>query len=213
MPFDYSQTTDPRDYAALIPHGTIATVQMRIRPGSVGEDGMLKRTAKGDAEMLDCEFVIVDGDHAKRKFWDNFLLEGTTPDQQAMALTNRGRLKKILESARGIKSGDTSEQALAAYKADLKDFDNILFIAKIGVRKGEPKKDKDGKLTGGNWDDKNYLAAAIGPDHKEWHPVEQPPPFNGDGGAAAAASGPASAPASTSTDSTSAPITPPAWAR
>jgi len=202
MKFDYSQTSDPRDFGELIPHNTLASVLMRILPGGVGESGLLKRTAKGDAEALSCEFVVVDGPYAKRKFWDTFLLEGTTPGQQEMVLTNRGRLKNILESARGIKKGDTSEQALAKYKADLKDFDNIAFIAKIGLRKGESKNDGSGD----KWPDKNYLAAAIGPEHKEWHPVEQPPPFNG-GGAGAAATAPASAPAG------SAPITPPKWAQ
>ena len=201
MPFDYSQTADPRDFSEVIPHNTIASVLMRILAGNVGEDGLLKRSAKGDAEVLNCEFVVVDGPYAKRKFWDSLLLEGTTPGQQEMANTNRGRLKKILESARGIKPGDSSEQARAAYQAGLKDFDNIIFIAKIGVKKGEPKNDG----SGGSWPDKNYLAAAIGPDHKEWHPVEQPPPFNGGGAAAAAA--PAPAPAG------SAPINPPAWTR
>jgi hypothetical protein len=202
MPFDYSQTSDPRDFSELIPHNTLASVLMRLRPGGVGEGGLLKRTSKGDAEMLECEFVVVDGPYAKRKFWDTFILEGTTPGQQEMILTNRGRLKKILESSRGIRAGDTSEKALAAYKADLKDFDNIAFIAKIGLRKGEPKNDGSGD----KWPDKNYLAAAIGPDHKEWHPIEQPSPFNG-GGAGAAATPSASAPAG------SAPIAPPAWAR
>jgi hypothetical protein len=205
MPFDYSQTGDPRDFSALIPHGTIATVQMRIRPGGVGEDGLLKRTSKGDAEMLDCEFVVVDGEFAKRKFWDNLLLEGTTPGQQEMALTNRGRLKKILESARGIKKDDTSEQNLAKYQADLKDFNNIIFIARIGQKKGEPKNDG----TGESWSDKNYLMAAIGPDQKDWHPVEQPPPFNGGG----ATSAPTSTAPAGSTPAGSTPITPPQWAR
>jgi hypothetical protein len=201
MLFDYSQTSDPRDFSELIPHNSLASVLMRLRPGGVGEDGMLKRTAKGDAEMLDCEFVVVDGPFVKRKFWDAFILEGTTPGQQEMALTNRGRLKKILESARGIKPGDTSEKARAAYQASLKDFDNIVFIARIGVRKGESKNDGSGE----KWPDKNYLLSAVGPDHKDWHPVEQPPPFNG-GGAAAAATPSASAPAD------SAPVPPPAWA-
>jgi hypothetical protein len=205
MPFDYSQAADPRDFGEVIPHNTIATVQLRIRPGNVGEDGLLKRTAKGDAEVLECEFIVVDGPHAKRKFWDNFMLVGTTPGQQQMVEANHGRLKKILESARGIKSGDTSEKALAAYKADLKDFDSIVFIARIGVRKGEPKNDG----SGGSWPDKNHLAAAIGPDHKEWHPIEQPPPFNGGGAAAASTS---AAPAE-SAPAGSTPITPPAWAR
>ena len=194
MLFDYSQTSDPRDLSELIPHNTLASVLMRILPGGVGENGLLKRTAKGDAEALSCEFVVVDGPYAKRKFWDTFLLEGTTPGQQEMVLTNRGRLKNILES----KKGDTSEQALAKYKAGLKDFDNIVFIARTGVRKGELKNDGSGD----KWPDKNYLAAAIGPEHKDWHPCEQPPPFNGGGGAA-----PASAPAG------STPITPPKWAK
>jgi len=194
MLFDYSQTSDPRDLSELIPHNTLASVLMRILPGGVGENGLLKRTAKGDAEALICEFVVVDGPYAKRKFWDTFLLEGTTPGQQEMVLTNRGRLKNILES----KKGDTSEQALAKYKAGLKDFDNIVFIARTGLRKGEPKNDGSGD----KWPDKNYLAAAIGPEHKDWHPCEQPPPFNGGGGAA-----PASAPAG------STPITPPKWAK
>jgi hypothetical protein len=207
MTFDYSKTDDPREFGEVIPHGTPATVQMRIRPGGVGEGSLLKRTAKGDAEMLDCEFVVVDGPYVKRKFWDNFLLEGTTSGQQEMALINRGRLKKILESARGIKPGDTSDQARAAYQAELRDFDNIIFVAKISVEKGQPKNDGSGT----NWPDKNRLAAAIGPEHKEWHPVEQPPPFNGGGTGAGAAAPAAAQPAAAPTGSS--PITPPAWAR
>jgi hypothetical protein len=204
MPFDYSQTDDPRDFSELIPHGTIATVQLRIRPGNAGPGGIYKRTAKGDAEMIDGEFVVVDGPYAKRKFWDTFMLVGTTPGQQEMIKTNRGRLKKILESARGIRKGDTSEQARAAYQAEDKDFDNIIFIAKIGVRKGEPKNDGSGT----SWSDKNYLASAVGPDEKDWRPIEQPLPFNG-GGATTAAAAPASAPAGSSPG----PIPPPAWSR
>ena len=204
MPFDYSQTSTPRDFSELIPHNTLASVLMRLRAGGVGEDGLLKRTAKGDAEMLDGEFTVIDGPYAKRKFWDNFLLEGTTDGQKEMAKTNRGRLKKILESARGIKKDDTSEQNLAKYQASLKDFNNLVFIARIGVRKGgQPKNDGSGE----SWSDKNYLLAAITPDQKDWHPVEQPPPFNG-GGAGAAATPPAD-----TTPSGTTPITPPAWAR
>ena len=185
MPFDYSQAAEPRDFSELIPHNTIATTQMRIRPGNAGPDGLYKRTAKGDAEMLDCEFVVVDGEFVKRKFWDTFILEGTTDGQKEMARTNRGRLKKILESARGIKKDMPAEQARALYQASLKDFDNLVFVARIGMRKGEAKKDGSG-----NW-----------PDKKEWHPVEQPPPFNGGGG------GTQAAPAETAS-----PIVRPGWA-
>ena len=64
MPFDYSQAAEPRDFSELIPHNTIATTQMRIRPGNAGPDGLYKRTAKGDAEGLDCEFMVLDGPFA-----------------------------------------------------------------------------------------------------------------------------------------------------
>src|SRR5215510_2325231 len=204
MPFDYSQAPDPRNFSELIPHGTIATVQMRIRPGNVGEDGICKRTKAGDAEMLDCEFVVVDGPYAKRKFWDNFMLAGTTPGQQEMVQTNRGRLKKILESAYGIRPGDASERARKVYSASLKDFDNLIFIARIGVRKGGPKNDGSGE----SWSDKNVLLGAIGPEHKEWHPVEQPPPFDG-GGAGATATPSAAASTGAAPVAGSAPIPPP----
>jgi hypothetical protein len=205
MPFDYSKTADPKDFSQPIPDGTLATVLMRLRPGGVGEDGLLKRTASGEAEMLDCEFVIVDGEYAKRKFWDTLILEGATDGQKQMADTNRGRLKKILESARGIKKDMPAEQARALYQASLKDFDGLAFVARIGMRKGEPKKDGSG-----NWPDKNFLAAAISPDHRDWHPVEQeqPLPFNG-GGAAAS---PASTTATNAPPAGSAPIQPPKWA-
>src|SRR6516162_10351140 len=201
MPFDYSRTDDPKDFSQPIPDGTLATVQMRIRPGGVGEGNLLKRTASGEAEMLDCEFVVVDGEFVKKKFWDTFILEGTTDGQKQMADTNRGRLKKILESARGIKKDMPVEQVRALYQASLKDFDGLVFIARIGMRKGEPKKDGSG-----NWPDKNFLAAAISPDHRDWHPVTQAPPFNG-GGAAAASTPPAD-----SASVGAAPITPPVWA-
>ena len=65
MQYDYSDAPPPRG-PELIPLGTIATVVVHIRPGGVGEDGLLKRSSKGDCEMLDLEFVLVDGDYARR---------------------------------------------------------------------------------------------------------------------------------------------------
>ena len=69
MPYDYTDAPPPRDME-LIPHGTIATLVLHIRPGGVGEDGMLKRSKAGDAEMLDIEFIVADGPHKDRKFWE-----------------------------------------------------------------------------------------------------------------------------------------------
>jgi hypothetical protein len=144
MPYDYSTAPPPRD-SDLIPHGTIATVVIHIRPGGAGEDDLLKRSKNGDCEMLDIEYVVVDRSFARRKFWENQIIVGTTPGQKDMAETYRGTRKAILQSARGIKEGDQSPQARAAYMADLKDFDGLMFIAKIGVEKGKPKNDGSGE--------------------------------------------------------------------
>jgi hypothetical protein len=192
MGYDYSAAPPPRDLD-LIPAGTIASVQLRIRPGGVGEGNLLKRSKDGGCEMLDLEFVLVNGPHAKRKFWSNLVLAGTTSGHAQASDISRGLLRSILESARGIKPDDLSELARARRTADLKDFDDIIFMAKIGVEKGKPKNDGSGE----NYADKNVIVGVITPDKREWHPNDQVPPFNGGGnGAGATAVSPAAPPAS-----------------
>jgi hypothetical protein len=182
MPYDYSTAPPPRDLE-LIPVGTVASVQLRIRPGGAGEDGQLKRSKDGACEMLDCECVLVDGPYSRRKFWINLVLEGTTAGHAQAAEISRGILRGILESARGIRPDDMSDEARKRRIASLKDFDNIVFVARIGIEKGTPRNDGKGE----NYPDKNVIAGVVTPDKAGWHPVEQPLPFNG-GGAGAAAS-------------------------
>ena len=196
MAYDYSDAPPARDLE-LIPHGTTATLVLHPRPGGVGEDGMLKRTRAGDAEMLDCELVVADGPHAKRKFWERWILSGTTAGQAQAAEIARGVLKTILDSALGLKPDDMSPQARAARTVSLKQFEGMTFIGRIGIEKGRPKNDGSGE----NWPDKNILAGVITPDKRDWRPSEQPPPFNGGGSRAQAAP-----------TETAAPIARPGWA-
>src|SRR5215470_12942494 len=184
MPFDY---TDAPPH--LIPDPTVATVNIHIRAGGVGEDGMLKRSANGDCEMLDLEFTVLDGTYKGRKFWHNLLLAGTTDGQKKMAAGNLGVLKAVLDSALGLMPNDVSAEARAARTVSVKWFDGKSFIARIGEEKGGARRDGSG-----NYPDKNVLAGAITKDKTGWHPIEQPPPFNGGGGDGASAPAP-SAPA------------------
>ena len=158
----------------------------------------------GDAEMLDCELVVADGPHAKRKFWERWILSGTTAGQAQAAEIARGVLKTILDSALGLKPDDMSPQARAARTVSLKQFEGMTFIGRIGIEKGRPKNDGSGE----NWPDKNILAAIITPDRREWHPILQPPPFNGGGPATSGSAAPSSSAPPTSTP----PITRPGWA-
>jgi hypothetical protein len=183
MPYDYTDAPPPRDLE-LIPHNTVATLVLHIRPGGVGEEGMLKRSAKGDCEMLECELTVGEGPYKGRKIWEYWIQDGTTPGHAKSADINRGTLKAILDSALGLKPDDTSPQARAARTVSLKQFEGMSFVGKIGIEKGKPKNDGSGE----NWPDKNTLAGVITPDKKDWHPVEQPPPFNGGSDAQAAPS-------------------------
>jgi len=195
--YDYTDAPPPRDLE-LIPHGTIATLVLHVRPGGVGEDGMLKRTRAGDAEMLDCELVVADGPHAKRKFWERWILNGTTAGQAQAAEIARGVLKAILDSALGLKPDDVSPQARAARTVSLGQFEGMTFVGRVGIEKGRPKNDGSGE----NWPDKNILAGVITPDKRDWHPSEQPPPFNGGGASTGAKAA-----------NTAAPIPRPGWAQ
>jgi len=202
MPYDYSDVPDN-----LIPAGTVADVLMHIRPGGAGEDGLLTRSKDGDCEMLSIEYTVVSGPYSRRKFFENQIIDGVRQGHRDMAQHCYGVRKRILESARNITKGDKSPQALAAYQADLKDFDGLTFVAKIGVEKGKPR------AGGGNFDDKNIIAVVITPDMEGYHPIVQAPPFNG-GGASGKAGPPAPSGAPSESSSPSAnPIEPPPWAR
>jgi hypothetical protein len=191
-PYDYSDV--PKSTA--IPRDTIATIAMHINAGGVGEDGMLTRSKDGACEMLNATFTLLDGEHAKRKFFQNFVLAGTTDGHAQAAEISLRTLRAILESARGIMPDDVSPEARALRTASLKDFDRLNFMAKLGVEKGD-----------GNYPDKNFIASVITPDRKEWHPVEQPPPFNGGSGAASS-----STPPQTPPPQSAPPIQRPGWA-
>src|SRR5215470_1691418 len=169
MPYDYTDAPPPRELE-LIPHGTIATITLHIRPGGVGEDAMLTRTKSGDAEMLILVFVVADGPYKGRKFWEYFILEGVSDGHAKSAEISRGVIKGILDSAFGLKPDDKSGQARAKRTKRLGELEGLFFIAKIGVERGKPKADRSKD----SWPDKNILAAVITPDRKEWRPVDQP---------------------------------------
>jgi hypothetical protein len=179
--FDYTEAKQQQ----LIPYGTVVILQITVRPGGVGEDGLLKRSQDGLCEMLDLEFEVVEGEFVRRKFWENFVVEGTTDGHAKAGDITRSKLRAILESARGIKPDDISPEARAARTAKLADFDRMRFLAKIGIEKG---KDKGNGY--GAYPDRNILLTAVTPDRKDWRAVEQvarPPQASSATGHAAAA--------------------------
>jgi hypothetical protein len=159
--FDFNTAKEQRSFE-VIPSGTIAVTQLTIRPGDIGEGGLLKLSKNGEAEGLDCEFLVVEGPYAGRKFWSFMVLAGRTDGHATAADITRSRLRAILESARGIKPADVSEAAKKARVAEYADFNFIRFMARIGV---EPAK--------GDYKAKNILQEVVTPDQKDWYPIEQ----------------------------------------
>ena len=76
-------SVDFSDYTGLVPAGTVAVLQARIRYGD-GTDNVLKRTKAGDAEGLDFELTVLEGPHAKSKLFWFALTEGETDGQKSM---------------------------------------------------------------------------------------------------------------------------------
>jgi hypothetical protein len=137
MPYDY--TDAPTSKIEPIPHGTIATLVLHIKAGGVGEDNMLKRSKDGGCEMLECELTITDGSFKGRKFWERWILEGTTDGHSKAAEISRRTLKAILDSALGLKPDDASPEARKARTLSLGQFEGMTFIGRIGVEKGDEK--------------------------------------------------------------------------
>ncbi len=161
----------------------MVTLHLKVRPGNAGEGGFLKRSKDGASEMLDCELIVVDGPHAKRKLWDQMLVGGTTDGHQTAADITRRKIRAILESARGIRPDDKTEVATQARRvASWSELDGLRFVARLGI---EPAK--------GNFKAKNTLLEIVTPERQEWRRPEQAKPAP-----AAAAATPATTVAPTS---------------
>ena len=164
MTYDFNTAETQRE-GGLIPDGTIAVVHLTVRPGNSGEGGWLKRSKGGDSQAMDCEFTVVDGPFAKRKFWSLFTVEGTTEGHIKAGEISASRLRGILESAKGIRPDDETDAAKNGRRVNSwGDFDGLRFVAKIGIETAKP---------GSGFKDKNTLDAAITPDRKTWLKVEQ----------------------------------------
>ena len=148
---------------SVIPANTSETLQLTIRPGGAGDGGWLRRANDGASEGLDCEFTVTDGEHAKRKLWQLFTLQGTTQKHAEAGEISRNTFKAILECARGIRPDDKSEAAQAARKVSgWQDFDGLRFMARLGVR---PPKD--------GYAAKNTILEVITPERVGWKQPEQ----------------------------------------
>jgi hypothetical protein len=158
--FDFNDAEQQQSFD-LIPKGTLARVRMTIRPGGFDDasqgwtGGYATRNDNTGSVYLNCEFVVMEGEYARRKLWS--LIGLYSPKGPEWANMGRAFIKAILNSARGVHPGDASPQAQNARRiAGFADLDGIEFLGKV-----DWEKDQNGQ-------DKAVIKQAIQPDHKDY---------------------------------------------
>lgn len=145
----------------LIPKGTVAKVRMTIKPG--GHDDAAQGWTGGYATQsfdtgsvyLACEFVVLEGEFARRKLWSNVGLH--SPKGPAWGNMGRTFLRAALNSARNVRPQDNSPQAAAARRIQgFHELDGLEFVARIDV-------EKDGR-----GDLRNVVKMAVEPDQPDY---------------------------------------------
>jgi hypothetical protein len=160
MSGSWNDFNDAKQVNNLIPKGTIAKVQLSIRPGGYDDQaqgwtgGYATRGTTGSV-YISGEFTVLEGPYARRKV---FTLIGLySPKGPDWGNMGRSLIRGILNSARGISDKDSSPQAQAARRiTGIGDLDGIEFLAKINIGKDA------------NGEDKNDIRIAVTPDHKEY---------------------------------------------
>ena len=204
----------------LIPDGAFAKVKLTVRPGGINgsapiDAGLLTASKSSDALLLDCEFTVVEGPFARRKFWQNFTVSGGKLDDKGVSKgwnISKAAFRAMVDSALGLNPKDMSDAArIKRTLRGLKDLDGITFVARIMV---EP-------ATSAQYRDANKLAHVVTPDEPQYAAVLRgddvpPEPVNAKprkpADAAPAATAPSWGGGPTAAAPNAAPNAAPAWA-
>lgn len=162
--YDFNTAEEQANFD-IIPKGTIAKVILKIKAGGYNDPeqgwtgGYATRSESSDAIYLNCEFVIMEGEYAKRKIW-NMIGLYSEKNNNLWGQMGRSFIRSILNSAKGINGKDNSEAAQNARKINsFAELDGLVFAARIDVTN-----DQDGNP-------KNVIKTAVGPEHKEYEAI------------------------------------------
>jgi hypothetical protein len=164
MPIDLSKTSTPFDPGALIPSGTTAPMQISVKPGGYGENGLLTaaETKKGRSAYLHLEFAITGGPHKGRKLWKRSTVEGD--DHAAAAAITLDFLGSLARSAHNFSATDTGPEVEAKLGSfDYGTLNKLRIVGKIGIERGGTN-----ETTGEKYPDRNSVVAGVTKDAKEW---------------------------------------------
>ena len=159
--FDFN-TAEKQTSFELIPDKTIVPVMLNLRAGGKGDGGWLKESKTSDNMMLDCEFIVTEGEYYKRKFWQYMVIQGS---EKAVNIS-RKTLRAIIESARAVQPDDITPEAQNNRKiSGYGDLNGLCFPVKVGIEKAQ---------AGTDYKDKNKILVVITPDMPEYFKVTPP---------------------------------------
>jgi hypothetical protein len=171
MPINLNDAGEQREFGACMPDGTFVYVQGDIRPGGAtvpGSDpddaGLFLQSKSSDAMMLDWEFTVLNGPHARQKFWQMMTVFGGSLDDHGHSKAgdiSKRTLRGMMESACGISPKDnTPAAAQKRMIPSFKSMDKIPFVCRVEIVVNE------------GYADKNGIALVLTPDDPEYAPVK-----------------------------------------
>jgi len=182
---DFNDAEQQQDFD-LIPKGTIARLRLTVKPGGYDDPGQgwiggyATQSYDTGSVYLACEFVVLEGEYARRKVFSNIGLH--SPKGSAWEQMGRSFIRAVLNSARNVHPKDASPQAAAARRIQgFHELDGIEFIGRIDV-----EKDTKGEL-------RNVVKLAIEPGQPEYAPMPGLPSKTSGGGTSGAPAHPAPA--------------------
>ena len=145
----------------LIPKGTLARVRMTLKPGGFDDPaqgwtgGYATQSNESGSVYLAAEFVVLEGDYARRKLWSNIGL--SSPKGPTWGQMGRSFVRALLNSAHHVHPQDMSPQAAAARRIQgFHELDGLEFLARVDI-----EKDAKGQ-------DRNVVKIAVEPDHPDY---------------------------------------------
>lgn len=136
----------------VIPDGTLAWVEVIVRPANAGANQIEKVSPKG-SKYLDIELTVAAGPFKGRKLWDMLLTHH--PEGKGLDAAQAG-FKAILE-ANGASPQNPAAYQVPGYMA----FSGLIAAVRIKVEPAEPYKDRQGVTQPGK--EKNRVAIWLSP--------------------------------------------------
>lgn len=127
---DFNEAEEQAEYS-LIPANTIAKASLKLKYGDDTTNPYVINSRTSDATWLDCEWTILEGEHAGRKVFDKIGLSG----HEIFVKMGKTRIRAILEATKNISPKDTSPEAVKARQINsFRELDGVRVNIKIGIK-------------------------------------------------------------------------------